>query len=137
VTRDSPVTPHPTTPAVNVPGCPEALERCQIRRSHDGPLSWFLAAAASADGRDGRDAAVLRVNAGGCRVRSGQRRGWRRPARGCSRYHATCVMAVHADRREAHGQKAARPMAHGYHDQPAGGRGAGRVPRVTSRRRRP
>jgi hypothetical protein len=39
----------------------------------------------AAGGRDGRDTAVLRVSAGGCRLRSGQRRGWRRPARGCGR----------------------------------------------------
>src|SRR5215472_6126693 len=42
--------------------------------------------------------------------------------------HATCVMASHADRREARSQKAARPMAHGCHDQPAGDRGARRAP---------
>ena len=49
------------------------------------PFSWFLVADASADGRDGRDAAVLPVSAVGCRLRSGQRRGWRRPARGGGR----------------------------------------------------
>src|SRR5262249_19673318 len=41
--------------------------------------------------------------------------------------HATCVMASHADRREAHSQKAAPPMAHGCHGQPAGDRGARRA----------
>src|SRR5215471_8377144 len=41
--------------------------------------------------------------------------------------HATCVMAFHADRREARSQKAARPMAHGCHDQPPGDRGARRA----------
>src|SRR5215813_3654420 len=42
--------------------------------------------------------------------------------------HATCVMASHADRREAQSQQAAPPMADGCHDQPAGDRGARRAP---------
>ena len=42
--------------------------------------------------------------------------------------HATCVMASHADQREARSQNAARPMADGCHDQPAGDRGARRAP---------
>src|SRR6516165_7830943 len=37
-------------------------------------------------------------------------------------------MAFHADWREARSQHAARPMAHGCPDQPAGDRGARRAP---------
>src|SRR5215510_11098993 len=38
---------------------------------HHGSLSWFRAADGSAGGPDGRDAAVPRVSAGGCRWRLG------------------------------------------------------------------
>src|SRR6516165_9355777 len=71
-------------------------------------FSWFLVAGTSAESRDGRDAAVLRVSAGACRMRSGQRRA------DAAGNHATCVMASHADRREARTQQ---PRG-GSHDHP-------------------
>src|SRR5262249_21135628 len=83
-------------------------------------FSWFVVADASADGRHGRDAVALRASTGGCRSRSGQRRGCRRPTRGCGN-HATCVTASHAGRREARSQKAARPVAATTSRQKTGG----------------
>src|SRR5215831_20549423 len=100
----------------------------------DGSFSWFLAADAPA-------AAGMAVTprcrgsvpeAAACDQGSGEDGADRRADAAAN--HATCVMASHADRREARSQKAAWPMA-APASRPETGRPEG--PPVTSRRRRP
>ena len=83
-------------------------------------------AGAPAGGRDGRDAAVPRARAGGavaCDQGSGEDGAGRRAD--AAGNHATCVMAFHADRREAHSQQAGPWLPRPAGRRPGGPEGPG------------